>query len=111
MSLSAQDWHKRFLQQSGWTRQLRQYLLSRLELTPASRVLEAGCGTGVITASLREDTPARIYGLDLNPSFLRLAQQNAAGSSFAAGSSSTAGARYLTGNALRLPFAADTFDA
>ncbi len=99
MSLSPPGWHRRFLQQSGWTQQLRQYLLSRLELPPASRVLEAGCGTGAITASLREDTPARVYGLDLNLPFLRLARQN------------DPVTRFTAGDALRLPFTANSFDA
>lgn len=99
MSLSPQDWHSRFLQQSGWTRPLRTYLLARLGLTPASRILEAGCGTGVITAALRADTPARVFGLDLNPAYLRLAHQN------------DPATFYSNGNALHLPFAEDSFDA
>lgn len=111
MSLSPEDWHNRFLQQAGWTRQLRRYLLGRLEISPVSRILEAGCGTGAITAGLGEDTPARVYGLDLNPSFLRLARQNNIGSRIAAGSRVAAGTCFTAGDALRLPFADGQFQA
>jgi ubiquinone/menaquinone biosynthesis C-methylase UbiE len=127
MSLTPRDWHRRFLQQAGWTRALRQHLLARLELTPASRILEAGCGTGVITAALvadtramaadspppgdgtpsigpakpvsRDGTPSRVYGLDFNAAYLRLARQAAPG------------VRYTEANALRMPYTGGTFDA
>lgn len=99
MSLSPKDWHNRFLQQSGWTQSLRPYLLARLGLSPASRVLETGCGTGAITAALNAETSAQIFGLDLNPAYLRLAQRN------------DPGTRYTNANALHLPFSEDAFDA
>jgi SAM-dependent methyltransferase len=99
MTLSPLDWHSRFQQQAGWTSSLRQYLVSRLNLGPSSRILEVGCGTGVITASLGQITPAKIFGLDLNLSFLRMAHQNASAT------------RFTTGDALRLPFPDECFDA
>lgn len=105
MSLSPEDWHNRFLQQAGWTRQLRRYLLERLQIAPAVRILEVGCGTGAITASLAEDTPARVYGLDLNLSFLHLARQSDPGNRIAAGT------RFTAGDALWLPFAGGQFQA
>lgn len=76
MQRSNEDWHARFQQQAGWTGQLRRYLLGRLNLDGASRVLEVGCGTGAITAALNAETPAQIFGLDLNLSFLGLARQH-----------------------------------
>jgi len=99
MSLSPADWHHRFLQQSGWTRPVRRYLLARLGLSASSRILEAGCGTGAITAGLRQDTPARVFGLDLNPAFLRLARHN------------DPATRFTAGDALRLPYPGGCFQA
>ncbi len=99
MTPTPQDWDRRFRQQSGWTRQIRAYILSRLGLGASSRVLEVGCGTGVITAGLRQETPALIFGLDLNLDFLRLARQN------------DPSARITAGNAQSLPFPTGAFDA
>ena len=99
MQRSTEDWHARFKQQAGWTGQLRRYLLARLDLDGASRVLEVGCGTGAITAALNAETPARIFGLDLNLSFLGLARQ------------SDPETDLCGGNALALPFTDGCFSA
>jgi SAM-dependent methyltransferase len=99
MTLTAGDWHSRFSQQSAWTRPLRQYLLPRMGLTASSRILEAGCGTGAITADLHQDTPASVFGLDLNLAFLHLAHQHEPATT------------HTGGDALRLPFSDGAFDA
>ena len=62
------NWHTRYLQQAGWTRDLRNYLFDKAGLKNARHVLEVGCGTGAI---LRELTsPASLHGLDLDPASL-----------------------------------------
>jgi ubiquinone/menaquinone biosynthesis C-methylase UbiE len=58
------DLHKRYLQQAGWTRELRNYLFEKADLDKSRNVLEVGCGTGAILAGLT--TPATIHGLDLD---------------------------------------------
>ena len=73
MSLSPANWHSRFTQQAGWTRQIRQYLYQRAGLAHARRVLDVGCGTGALLAELDELTPADVYGLDIDSHFLVLA--------------------------------------
>ncbi len=90
------DWHARFRQQAGWTRALRAYLYRRAGMAQATRVLEAGCGTGAVLSDLA--TRATVYGLDLDGS--RLAQAHL-----------HADRAVLTcGNALRLPYASGSFD-
>ena len=42
------NWHDRYVQQAGWTRELRSYLFEKVGLSSARRVLEVGCGTGAI---------------------------------------------------------------
>ncbi len=59
------NWHTRYLQQAGWTRDLRAYLFEKAGLQNAHRVLEVGCGTGAILSNLT--TPASLHGLDLVP--------------------------------------------
>jgi len=90
------DWHKRFLQQASWTRDLRLYLFEQAGLTQASRVLEVGCGTGAIISSL--ETSATIHGLDLEFSHLSEARIH------------SASAALICGNALDLPYPCGVFD-
>jgi SAM-dependent methyltransferase len=90
------DWHTRYLQQARWTRDLRAYLFDKAELQHASRVLEAGCGTGAILSEL----PAHVYlhGLDIDPAALAQCRVHAPTASL------------VQGNALHLPYPAEVFD-
>lgn len=90
------NWHKRFLQQAGWTRDLRAYLFAQAGLPDARRILEVGCGTGAVLAEV--PGPAARFGLDLDPSRLAEARFH------------TPGACLLCADALLLPFASQTFD-
>ncbi len=98
MGRSAEDWHRRFQQQAGWTRQARAYLLGKARLGWRGRILEVGCGTGAITTLLHKETRQRIYGVDINREFLRLAAAN------------DLQTRFSAGNGLSLPFASGCFD-
>ena len=90
------DWHKRFLQQAAWTRDLRGYLFECAGLTRAQRVLEVGCGTGAILSDLV--TSATLHGLDLEPARLAEARTH------------FPTAALVCGNALALPYPAGIFD-
>ncbi len=99
------DWHSRFLQQAAWTRDLRVYLFERAGLTRAQRVLEVGCGTGVILSDLAacrnrdyHATPATVHGLDLEPVRLAEARRH------------VPAAALVCGNALALPYPSGVFD-
>lgn len=67
------NWHKRFLQQAGWTRNLRNYLLNQIELPENADILDVGCGTGALFLDFepRHDT---YIGLDLDHNRLTYAQ-------------------------------------
>ena len=90
------NWHARFLQQAGWTADLRRYLFERAGLGQARRVLEVGCGTGAVLADL--DGPASVNGLDLAPERLLEARLHAPS------------ATLVCGDALALPYAPQTFE-
>ena len=90
------NWHDRYVQQAGWTRDLRNYLFDKAGLKTARRVLEVGCGTGAILSEL--DSPASPHGLDLDAGALVDARVHAPA------------ATLVRGDALSLPYADFTFD-
>lgn len=98
MSLSAQDWDRRFLLQAQWTGNLRRYLYDKVALRNAARVLEVGCGTGAVTTDIQASTSALVLGLDIRLDFLQVASAKPSQSS------------WLQADGLCLPFASSTFD-
>ena len=75
------DWHTRYLQQAGWTEQLRAYLFQRTGFAVANRVLDLGCGTGVLLEGLPVKSGAAVFGLDLSLPSVRQASIHAPGAS------------------------------
>lgn len=79
------DWHKRYLQQACWTRDLRRYVWERAGLSRAGRILEVGCGTGAILQELAPPSEAgprhraAVHGLDVSFPALARARVHAPG--------------------------------
>src|SRR5215208_2983722 len=90
------DWHRRYVQQALWTRDLRNYLFAKAGLSDESRVLEVGCGTGAILLELPDHF--LLYGLDIDLAALGQCQIHAPAVSL------------VRGNALQLPYSNKTFD-
>ncbi|OGO11402.1 MAG: hypothetical protein A2Y53_02290 [Chloroflexi bacterium RBG_16_47_49] len=98
MTLSTHQWHLRYRQQALWTGNLRKYVFDRIGIQRATRILDVGCGTGVLLNEVRRNSSSSMFGLDINQDSI----------SFAQGSVPSA---YLTiGNALSLPFKDGSFD-
>lgn len=95
---STAEWNARFLQQARWTEPLRASLLKGLNLSRATRGLEVGCGTGVISAAMPLHTSAALYGIDLRADFLSFAHDTNPSLSLS------------QANGLFLPFADACFD-
>jgi SAM-dependent methyltransferase len=91
------DWHSRFTQQAKWTAELRRYLFTRTGLEGAQRILEVGCGTGAVLATL-SSLQTHLFGLDINEVFLKQASAHAPG------------VPLIQGDAYHLPFANGKFD-
>lgn len=103
--VSPSDWQARFAQQALWTADLRHYLFKRAAIAAARRILDVGCGPGVLLPELTGSTQAEVTGLDLDLAFLNLAasQINLAARQIPR-------PRLVGGDALRLPFAGRVFD-
>lgn len=90
------DWHRRYIQQAQWTRDLRAYIFKQVRLNEASSALEVGCGSGAVLSELPDQL--WVHGLDID--FAALTQCRA-----------LAPAASLTqGNALDLPYPDQNFD-
>ncbi|MCZ6678579.1 MAG: methyltransferase domain-containing protein [Candidatus Poribacteria bacterium] len=96
---------------SEWTRQLQKRTAAKEAgfflpyLRSGMRLLDCGCGPGSITVGLAETVaPGQVVGVDIEPSQTKLAQSHAA-------ERRVDNARFVVGNAYRLPFAEGSFDA
>ncbi len=98
MSLTIEEWHRQFLRQALWTREIRSHLYRQAGLWRAEAVLDVGCGTGGITEEIARRTRGRVVGLDLNPAMLRYAANWAEG------------VEWVVGDAHYLPFPVESFD-
>lgn len=93
---------------NGYGRSLDQYLRDHpLPLSPGAKVLDAGCGTGLLTLALLKalTVPVKITALDLSASSIEEARRAVAES----------GARssevwFTQGNVLALPFGDNSFE-
>jgi len=95
--MKLRDWHARFTQQAHWTKDLRIYLYNQVNLAGARRVLEIGCGTGVLLDELTDRGPS-LFGLDINRAHLDFATLKAPA------------AELTHGEAHALPYGDDSFD-
>ena len=94
---------------NGYGRSVERYLRENpLPLAAGARVLDAGCGTGLLTLALLRvlRRPADITAIDLSVRSLQTARRAAAKLRPAARHT----VAFAQSNALQLPFADDTFD-
>ncbi|MBN2555911.1 MAG: methyltransferase domain-containing protein [Anaerolineales bacterium] len=91
---------QRYQIQAEWTRRQRRALLEALKLTAGARLLEVGCGTGVLLRETLADHPGvQLTGLDIDPVALDCAHQKA-----------PPAFSLCTGDAHALPFQEAAFD-
>lgn len=80
-----------------WRRRIVRKLVPLLP--PNAQILDVACGTGDLSIEFFEQSKARITGLDFCGPMLELAKKK------------TRDVQFIEGDALRLPFADETFDA
>jgi SAM-dependent methyltransferase len=69
-ALTTDEWHNWFSVQAGWTQATRNWLYEQAGLTKGQRVLEVGCGTGVIASDLIHRDAREVWGLDIDAQML-----------------------------------------
>jgi SAM-dependent methyltransferase len=72
--LTVEEWHAQFIRQARWTRAVRNQLYRRVNLLRAERVLEVGCGTGVITEEMAARCKGQVIGVDVDAAMVEFAQ-------------------------------------
>jgi SAM-dependent methyltransferase len=98
MTLSINQWHQRYLQQARWTYNIRQYIYNKVGVQQAGRILDVGCGTGVLEYELARLSPSQVFGLDIDFITLQHAREYAPIST------------YTAGDCLHLPYRTAEFD-
>ncbi len=93
-------WHGQFLRQAEWTRDLRYHLYRTLEIARCNRILDLGCGTGVIAAELAERAAAEVHAADHDRSLIAFARREHRDLPI----------RWHVAEAMALPFANGAFD-
>jgi SAM-dependent methyltransferase len=96
--LTPEQWDAQFTRQAAWTRATRAHLYRRANLLRASRVLDVGSGTGVVTEELAARTRGQVTGLDLDPAMVAYARARGGRT------------EYRPGDAHDLPFGDAMFD-
>ena len=72
--LTLAEWHAQFTRQARWTRAVRSQLYRRVNLLRAERVLDVGCGTGVITEEMAARCRGQVIGVDVDAAIVEFAQ-------------------------------------
>jgi len=72
--LTVEEWHAQFTRQARWTRAVRNQLYRQVNLLRAERVLEVGCGTGVITEEMAARCKGQVIGVDVDAAMVKFAQ-------------------------------------
>jgi ubiquinone/menaquinone biosynthesis C-methylase UbiE len=67
--------HARYRVQARWTQPIRRRLLDQIELIANLKILEVGSGTGCITHWMAKELDQVVYGIDIDGSSARFAQE------------------------------------
>jgi SAM-dependent methyltransferase len=96
--LTPAEWDEQYARQADWTRATRTHLYRRAKLAHASRVLDVGSGTGVVTEEVAARSRGQVIGIDHDPEMVAFARGR------------RGQAEYRLGDAHDLPFAGGWFD-
>jgi ubiquinone/menaquinone biosynthesis C-methylase UbiE len=81
--------------------ELIQRLFSRIDLNNTSKVLEIGCGVGIVSAHLSNNLNMDVTGIDVDPEQISIAKTY---------NKENDRLKFITADSTKLPFEADQFD-
>jgi len=64
--ISLSEWDNRFKQQAGWTASIRSYLFKKAGVSQDTKILDIGCGTGVLLTELIKNIGVQPIGMDVD---------------------------------------------
>lgn len=96
--MSTKDWIVFLKKQADHTREFRHSLYEKVDIRSKKRILDVGCGSGVITAEVASVTEGDVTGIDIDSQKLEYARII------------TPRMRLMEADALHLPFKDNTFD-
>ena len=97
--MTTEDWVAFLKQQADHTRDFRHTLYEKVNVKTCTKILDVGCGTGVITAEISALTKGDIIGIDIDQNKLAYAREVV-----------DAGVTLINADTLNLPFKDRTFD-
>jgi len=75
MPLSLEDWDRRFIHQANWSRALRDSCNQDFPLSPFSKILEVGSGTGAVASTILKPPGSLVIGIDIDLDRLAYSQK------------------------------------
>ncbi|MBN2346470.1 MAG: class I SAM-dependent methyltransferase [Candidatus Aminicenantes bacterium] len=75
-------WHEHYVLQAEWLSPSRHYLYRKVGLARRGRILDLGCGTGVIGGEMKRITGRPLLGVDRDPALLNWARSTYPGNEF-----------------------------
>lgn len=100
-SWTTEEWVRKLEQQARDSHAYRHRLYDRVGLSRAARVLDVGCGTGIITRELADACPGEVVGVDIDGAKLEVARMNCG---------DVPGLTFQVADAQDLPFPDASFD-
>ncbi|MFP4496883.1 MAG: class I SAM-dependent methyltransferase [Vulcanimicrobiota bacterium] len=79
-------WEMHLSRQFYWTRKLREMLYDKVNLKDRKRILDAGCGIGLISKEMHEISGGEVHGIDFNSKILEVAEKKFPEGNFQQGS-------------------------
>jgi ubiquinone/menaquinone biosynthesis C-methylase UbiE len=69
-------WDIHLSRQFGWTKKLRESIYDLIDLKSQKKILDAGCGIGLVSREMAEISGGQVHGVDLNPRLVKKAKEN-----------------------------------